>query len=135
MGNTGTLTIFASPIAPAAFAAALPAAPLAAAPLASQLAVAPVAALWPSSAIRMPIEVPVSIVSKSFAQVLDNLGEVFNAAAKKTLGGMRLQEVEVSLDVSAEGKVGLLGTGASITGSTGLRLTFKRNDANEFSPG
>jgi len=71
-------------------------------------------------------EVNVDSMKKELAQTLDGLGEVFDSAEATTLGGLQLNELEVNLEVSVDGKIGILGTGLGVSGTTGLKLTFRR---------
>ena len=40
--------------------------------------------------------------------------------------GMSLEEVELSIEVSSEGQISILGSGGKIGGSGGIKLSFKR---------
>lgn len=43
------------------------------------------------------------------------------------LGEYKVDEIELSLEVGAEGELSLLGTGGKLTGKSGITLTLKRN--------
>jgi|SRR6185295_8418397 len=43
------------------------------------------------------------------------------------LGGeLRIEQVEVNAQLTAEGKIGIAGTGVNLKGDTGLKIVFKR---------
>ena len=52
------------------------------------------------------------------------VGDVFDQARDET--GMSLEEVELSIEVSSEGQISILGSGGKIGGSGGIKLSFKR---------
>jgi hypothetical protein len=56
---------------------------------------------------------------------LDHLQEILTVDAAME-GLFRMDSVEVSAEVTAEGKVGLLGIGATVEGSATVKLVFKR---------
>jgi hypothetical protein len=56
-----------------------------------------------------------------FLQVTE---EVFAEATQRS-SGMRLDEVEVEVEVNAEGQVSLFGTGGRVGGKGAIRLKFK----------
>ena len=55
-----------------------------------------------------------------------SLGEIFQKSFEDQFGDFQLDEVEVNLEVAANGTVGFLGTGAGVRGSSSLKLKFKR---------
>ncbi len=60
----------------------------------------------------------------SFLQVV---GRVFEKADHKaTTSGMELDEVQLSVEISGEGEVKLLGSGAKAAGKGAITLTFRR---------
>jgi hypothetical protein len=44
------------------------------------------------------------------------------------LGEYKVDEIEISLEVGAEGELSLLGTGGKLTGTSGITLTLKRDE-------
>ena len=45
--------------------------------------------------------------------------------------GLSLEEVELSIEVSSEGQVSILGTGGKLDGKGGIKLSFRRNPAKD----
>ena len=54
--------------------------------------------------------------------LLKVVGELFEQAENQT--GMKLNEVELSVEINAEGKVSLVGTGGSLSNKGGITLKF-----------
>jgi hypothetical protein len=52
------------------------------------------------------------------------VGDVFDQARAET--GLSLEEVELSIEVSSEGQISILGSGGKIAGNGGIKLSFKR---------
>jgi hypothetical protein len=52
------------------------------------------------------------------------VGDVFDQAPTET--GLSLEEVELSIEVSSEGQISILGSGGKIAGNGGIKLSFKR---------
>ena len=65
-------------------------------------------------------------LSKNFQGALRAVESMFKTAFDRNLGPLQLDSIEVSFDVSTEGKVSILGSGASIHGGSGIKLSFKR---------
>ncbi len=55
------------------------------------------------------------------------IGDVFDQARAET--GLTLEEVELSVEVSSEGQVSILGSGGKLEGKGGIKLSFKRGTA------
>jgi len=72
--------------------------------------------------------VPVSVhrLKANVGHLLDTLGEVFDQAEQKGPQSIELQEIELTVEVNAEGQVGILGTGGKAGGKGGITLKFKR---------
>ena len=62
----------------------------------------------------------------NFNNTMLQLRSLFAGALEQSVGDIGLDSIELNLEVTAEGKVGLLGMGATVTGTSGLKLTFKR---------
>lgn len=43
--------------------------------------------------------------------------------------GLLLDEVELSIEISSQGQISILGSGGKLEGKGGIKLTFKRNPA------
>ena len=66
-----------------------------------------------------------------FMQVV---GDIFASAdreaQKEGSPGMKLEEIQLSVGLDAEGEIGFWGVGkANVTGATEIKLTFKRKDS------
>ncbi|NJL40783.1 MAG: hypothetical protein HC899_31635 [Leptolyngbyaceae cyanobacterium SM1_4_3] len=57
------------------------------------------------------------------------MGRVLKQAQAKAqeIGGMELDEIELSVEVNGEGQLSLLGSGTKVGGSGALTLKFKRS--------
>ena len=77
---------------------------------------------------RLGVPVPVEKLEHGMAEFLDTMGRVLKQAQAKAqdIGGMELDEIELSVEVNGEGQLSLLGSGAKVGGSSGLTLKFKR---------
>jgi hypothetical protein len=60
---------------------------------------------------------------RNLQSTLDALRVAFDGLTE-VRAGLPLKEVQVSFEVSATGKITLLGTGAEVTGTGGITLTF-----------
>ena len=62
---------------------------------------------------------------------LQSVGRIFNDAERQTTQspGMRLDEIELSVEINGEGEVKLLGTGGKAGGKGAIKLKFKRFEA------
>ncbi len=66
-------------------------------------------------------------LKQQVGELLRVVGDVFDQTRGET--GLLLEAVELSIEISSEGQVSLLGTGGKIAGRGGIKLTFKRNTA------
>ncbi|ELS33486.1 MULTISPECIES: Pepco domain-containing protein [Pseudanabaena] len=59
---------------------------------------------------------------------LQMVGRVFSSAEKeaKKTSGMSLDEIELSVEIGAEGEIRLIGSGAKASGKSAIKLKFKR---------
>jgi hypothetical protein len=60
--------------------------------------------------------------------LLDVVGEVFDQANQQT--GLSLDQVELAVEINAEGQVSILGTGGKLGDRGAIKLTFKRSPSN-----
>jgi hypothetical protein len=56
----------------------------------------------------------------------DGLAEAFASSVRKPSGDFELDEVEIALEISADGKVGILGSGLTLRGGGSMKLKFVR---------
>lgn len=70
--------------------------------------------------------VGVGRIRKNVDQAIEALKDAFSSSAGKTIGDLELDEIEVGLEISSDGKVGILGIGVGVSGSSSIKVTFKR---------
>ncbi|MGA8759732.1 MAG: hypothetical protein WB611_26135 [Stellaceae bacterium] len=70
------------------------------------------------------VQINVEDLKREIGNLLGVVGDVFDQARNET--GMSLEEVELSIEVSSEGQISILGSGGKIGGSGGIKLSFKR---------
>jgi hypothetical protein len=69
--------------------------------------------------------VPVEQLQQNIKGFLDKMRSVVEALPD-ALGAYRLEEITLSVEVTAKGQVGLLGTGGEVGGKGGLTFALKR---------
>ncbi len=74
-------------------------------------------------------EIALGAFQANIDNTTDALSTIFASAFEKAFGEFQLNEVEVDLEIAADGKVGFMGSGIGIKGSSSLKLKFKRKDA------
>jgi hypothetical protein len=72
-------------------------------------------------------EIPVEQFRQRVGQFLESMKDVL-ADLPATIGSYGLEEIQVSAEVSAKGRLSLLGTGGELAGASGLVFTFRRAD-------
>ena len=74
------------------------------------------------------VQVSVSTLEQKMRHFLQSVGRIFNEAERQTIQspGIRLDEIELSVEINGEGEVKLLGTGGKVGGKGAIKLTFKR---------
>jgi hypothetical protein len=77
-----------------------------------------------SSIIKKRVQIDAFSIKTQINSLLKVVGDVFNHAEQQT--GMKLSEVEVSLEINAEGQVSLIGTGGKVSNKGGITLKFTR---------
>ena len=83
--------------------------------------------------VRSGIPVPVAKLEQGMDDFLQTMGRVLNHAQQRAaeLGGMELDEIELSVEVNGEGQLSLLGSGTKVGGSGTMTLRFKKASSNE----
>jgi hypothetical protein len=71
---------------------------------------------------RVPIDA--AALKTQMNGLLQIVGEVFDHAQQQT--GLQLNEVELSVEINAEGQVSILGNGGKLANKGGITLKFKR---------
>jgi hypothetical protein len=77
------------------------------------------------------VKVSTEKLEQEMTHFLQVVGRLFNRAEQqaKINSGMQLDEIELSVEISGEGEVKLIGTGAKASGKGAIKLTFKRQEA------
>ena len=79
-------------------------------------------------AVRKSLTQRVHVSADALKQQIGNLlsvvGDVFDQASAET--GLALEQVELSIEVSSEGQVSILGSGGKLEGKGGIKLSFRR---------
>ncbi|MBV9653947.1 MAG: hypothetical protein JOZ42_05235 [Acetobacteraceae bacterium] len=82
--------------------------------------------------VRKSLTQRVQVSADSMKQQMNALvavvGDVFDQA--RTESGLRLDVVELSVEISSEGQLSILGSGGKLGGKGGIKLTFRRADAS-----
>ncbi len=88
-------------------------------------------------AVRKSLTHRVQISTEELKQQIGNLiavvGDVFDQSRRET--GLSLEQVELSIEVSSEGQVSILGSGGKLEGKGGIKLSFKRAVVHEQTAG
>ena len=71
---------------------------------------------------RVPIDV--IALKAQMGGLLQVMGDLFDQAEQQS--GMKLSEVELSVEINAEGQVSLIGSGGKIGNKGGITLKFTR---------
>ena len=82
-------------------------------------------------AVRKSLTQRVRISADELKRQIGNLlavvGDVFDQSRAET--GIVLDGVELSIEISSEGQISILGSGGKMEGKGGIKLSFKRNPA------
>ena len=78
------------------------------------------------------VKVSAEKLEQEMTRFLQVLGKVFShaEAQAKVNSKMQLDEIELSVEISGEGEVKLLGSGAKAGGKSAIKLTFKRKESS-----
>jgi Trypsin-co-occurring domain 1 len=76
--------------------------------------------------VRDTVDINADLLKENLSALVDKLGKVV-AAAEWNAGGLALTEVEVGVEITAEGGVALIGT-ASVGATASITLTFQRKE-------
>ncbi|MBD2356613.1 hypothetical protein H6G41_18615 [Tolypothrix sp. FACHB-123] len=84
-----------------------------------------------SKGVTDAVPVPAQKLEKEMTKFLGVVGRLFNQAEQQAQvkSGMQLEEIELSIEISGEGEVKLIGSGAKASGKGAIKLTFKRQAA------
>ena len=70
------------------------------------------------------VQISAEDLKREIGNLMAVVGEVFDHARPEA--GLSLENVELSIEISSEGQISILGSGGKISGSGGIKLTFKR---------
>jgi|ERR1700722_20104892 hypothetical protein len=88
-------------------------------------------------AVRKSLTQRVQISADQLKQQIGNLitvvADVFDQSRGET--GLSLEQVELSIEVSSEGQVSILGSGGKLEGKGGIKLSFKRAAVHQAAAG
>jgi len=74
--------------------------------------------------VRKRVPLNSAVLKTEMSGLLQMVGDVFNQANHQT--GLQLEEVELSVELSAEGQVSIMGSGGKLADKGGIKLKFKR---------
>ncbi|MBU2662690.1 hypothetical protein KOI35_04145 [Actinoplanes bogorensis] len=72
-------------------------------------------------------EVPAAVLRERVEQFVATMGSVLDGVPA-AMGEYRLEQVQISAEISAKGQVSLLGTGGELAGKSGLTFTFVKKE-------
>ena len=64
----------------------------------------------------------------AFLEVVEEVFDQTQMQAQETQPKMRLDEIELSVEINGEGQVSLFGTGGKVGGKGAINLKFKRQE-------
>jgi hypothetical protein len=70
------------------------------------------------------VQINAEDLKREIGNLLAVVGDVFDQARAEV--GLSLEEVELSIEVSSEGQISILGSSGKIGGTGGIKLSFKR---------
>ena len=70
------------------------------------------------------VQISAEDLRREIGNLMAVVGEVFDKARPEA--GLSLEDVELSIEISSEGQISILGSGGKISGTGGIKLTFKR---------
>jgi NTP pyrophosphatase (non-canonical NTP hydrolase) len=78
-------------------------------------------------ALTQRVQISAEDLKREIGNLLAVVGDVFDQARPEA--GLALEDVELSIEISSEGQISILGSGGKISGTGGIKLTFKRQRA------
>jgi len=75
------------------------------------------------------VPIPIDELEKKMNHFLNATARIFRQADEQAqdVSGLKLAEINLTIEISAEGEVRLLGSGGKIGGNGAISLTFKRS--------
>jgi hypothetical protein len=80
-----------------------------------------------TGAISKRVSLPTSKLKQQIGSLIGVLSEVFDQAEQKENARISLDEIELTVEITTEGQLGILGSGGKAGGKGGITLKFKRN--------
>ncbi|MBH8552080.1 hypothetical protein I8751_06780 [Nostocaceae cyanobacterium CENA357] len=74
------------------------------------------------------VKVSAEKLEQNMTGFLQVVGRLFSRAEQQVNSKMQLEEIELSVEISGEGEVKLIGSGAKASGKGAIKLTFKRQE-------
>lgn len=74
--------------------------------------------------IRQRVPLDAVALKTQMSGLLQVVGQVFDQASHQT--GLQLDEVELSVEINAQGQVSIMGSGGSLSDKGAIKLKFKR---------
>ncbi len=74
------------------------------------------------------VKVSVPALEQKMSRFLKSVSRIFHQAEQETQknSGMQLDEIELSVEISGEGEIKLMGTGGKAASKGAIKLTFRR---------
>ena len=70
------------------------------------------------------VQISAEDLKREIGNLMAVVADVFDQAPPGA--GLSLEDVELSIEISSEGQISILGSGGKISGSGGIKLSFKR---------
>jgi hypothetical protein len=90
---------------------------------------------WKEEVVKEPpstkgdaVKVDAQTLEQNMAHFLQVVGRLFSRAEQQANSKMQLEEIELSVEISGEGEVKLIGSGVKASGKGAIKLTFKRQE-------
>ncbi|MBE9007842.1 hypothetical protein IQ259_22960 [Fortiea sp. LEGE XX443] len=74
------------------------------------------------------VQVSAQKLEQNMTHFLQVLGRLFSRAEQQANSKMQLEEIELSVEISSEGEVKLIGSGVKASGKGAIKLRFKRQE-------
>jgi hypothetical protein len=71
------------------------------------------------------VQISADELKRQIGNLLAVVGDVFDQTQAES--GIVLEGVELSIEISSEGQISILGSGGKLEGKGGIKLSFKRN--------
>jgi hypothetical protein len=71
-------------------------------------------------------EITLDEIRENLSKFLLNVEDILSTS-KERYGDFKMDSIEINAEISADGKVGFMGTEAGISGTHGIKFVFKRS--------